>query len=148
MPVAYVWTWSLNPAERPSSTSKHETSVSDPYQYFMLNTHPDTGFWWSKIGKNLQLKIFFYLLLSKTTIYLSLGIHKGRPSYRRSLQASALKREHSALQNMKFHKFFLFLGHFCPPGSGSGIHWPDWIRIQSGSGSETLMKCLHFFSFL
>ncbi len=38
------------------------------------------------------------------------------------------------------------MGHFCPPGSGSGsgiriqirIHWPGWIRIQSGSGSETL----------
>ncbi len=36
------------------------------------------------------------------------------------------------------------MGHFRPPGSGSGfririrnrIHWPDWIRIQSGS--ETL----------
>ncbi len=30
-----------------------------------------------------------------------------------------------------------FVGHFCPPGSGSGfrfrirIHWPDWIRIRN-----------------
>ncbi len=36
------------------------------------------------------------------------------------------------------------MGHFCPPGSGSGfwirirIHWPDRIRIQFGSGSATL----------
>ncbi len=36
------------------------------------------------------------------------------------------------------------MGHLCPPGSGSGfririrIHWPDWIRIQSGS--ETLIR--------
>ncbi len=36
------------------------------------------------------------------------------------------------------------MGHFCPPGSGSGfririrIHWPDLIRILYGSGSETL----------
>jgi hypothetical protein len=34
-----------------------------------------------------------------------------------------------------------FVGHFCPPGSGSGIririHWPDWIRIQSGSATLT-----------
>ncbi len=36
------------------------------------------------------------------------------------------------------------MGHFCPPGSGSGsgfpirirIHRPDWIRIQYGSGSR------------
>ncbi len=25
-------------------------------QHFWLNTGPDTGFWWPKIGKNLQLK--------------------------------------------------------------------------------------------
>ncbi len=47
-------------------------------------------------------------------------------------------------------KISTFVGHFCPPGSGSGsririrIHWPDWIRIQSGSGSETLVyTCVH-----
>ncbi len=49
---------------------------------------------------------------------------------------SDLKREYPALQNMKFLNFFSCCG------SGSGfriwirIHWPDWIRIQSGS--ETL----------
>jgi hypothetical protein len=37
----------------------------------------------------------------KTTIYLSLGLYKGRPSYRRSLQSSK--------ENMKFLNFFLFL---------------------------------------
>ncbi len=41
-----------------------------------------------------------------------------------------------------FLTFFYFLGHFCLPGSGPGfkilIQCPDWIRIQSGSGSETL----------
>ncbi len=37
------------------------------------------------------------------------------------------------------------MGHFCSAGPGSGfririrIHWPDWIWIQSGSGSETLV---------
>ncbi len=61
---------------------------------------------------------------------------------------SALKRGHPKLQNMNFYQLFsTFVGHFCPPGSGSGswfririrIHWPHWIRIQSGSGSETLV---------
>jgi hypothetical protein len=33
---------------------------------------------------------------------------------------SALKREHPALQKMKFiYKKFYVVGHFCPPGSGS-----------------------------
>ncbi len=47
---------------------------------------------------------------------------------------------------MKFLIFFTFVGHFRPPWSGSGfrilirIHWLDRIRIQSGSGSETLCQ--------
>ncbi len=59
-------------------------------------------------------------------------------------KSQTLKREHPALQNMKFLIFFYFCGSFCPPGSGFGfwirirIHWPDIIRIQFGSGSATL----------
>ncbi len=41
---------------------------------------------------------------SKTTIYLSLGIHKGRPSYKRSHQ---LSKENI---NMQFLNFFYFCG--------------------------------------
>ncbi len=33
---------------------------------------------------------------------------------------SALKREHPALQKLKFINFFMFVGHFCPPGPGHG----------------------------
>jgi hypothetical protein len=48
-----------------------------------------------------------------------------RPPERKSKlqkKPSALKREHQALQNMKFLNFFsTFVGNFCPPGSGSGI---------------------------
>jgi hypothetical protein len=52
---------------------------------------------------------------SKIAIYLSLSLHKGRPSYR------TFKRENPALPNMKFLHFFLFFwGNFCPTG----------IRIQ------------------
>ena len=66
------------------------------------------------------------------------------PGYRRSLQ---LTKE--AIQHFKTWIFSTFVGHFCPPGSGSGpvfklrirIQWSDWIRIQygSGSGSTTLV---------
>jgi hypothetical protein len=47
-----------------------------------------------------------------------------RPPYRTpKLQEKplALKREHPVLKNMKILDFFsIFVGHFCPPGSGSG----------------------------
>jgi hypothetical protein len=57
---------------------------------------------WKKF--TAEKKILFWI--KKNSIYLSLGLHKGRPSYRRSLQ---LKREHPALQNMKFLDYFLLL---------------------------------------
>ncbi len=79
----------------------------------------------------------------KTAIYLSLGLHKVCPGYRRSLQ---LTKE--AIQHFKTWIFSTFVGHLCPPGSGSGsvfklririrIQWSDWIRIQSGSGSGSV----------
>ncbi len=40
--------------------------------------------WWRKIEKNTAEKLF-YLFLLKIAIYFSLGLHKGRPSYRGSL---------------------------------------------------------------
>ncbi len=74
----------------------------------------------------------YSIFLSKTTIYLSIGLYKGRSSYRRSLQP--LKEEnHPALQNMKLI-FSIFVGHFWPPGSG----FTD--LIESGSGSETIVS--------
>jgi hypothetical protein len=44
-------------------------------QHFRLNTDPDPGFWWPKIEKNLELKKKYFFFKSKTTIYLSLGLH-------------------------------------------------------------------------
>ncbi len=89
------------------------------------------GFKMTKIEKNYSWKKNLIVFGSKTTIYLSLGLHKGRSSYRRSL----LKRGHATLQNMNINFFSTFVDHFCPPGSGSGfrirIHWPDWIRIRN-----------------
>jgi hypothetical protein len=55
-----------------------------------------------------------------------------RPSYSMSKlqkKPSALKRGHPTRQNMNFYQnFSTFVGHFCPPGSGSGFR----IRIHSG----------------
>jgi hypothetical protein len=44
---------------------------------------------------------------------------------------SALRREHPALQKMKFFYFSIFLGHFCPPESESGSTTLDKTIISS-----------------
>jgi hypothetical protein len=68
-------------------------------QHFRLNTNPDPdpirfqGFNDQKLKKNTaEKKIYFFL--SKTAIYLSLGLHKVCPSYRRSLQLSKEAIQH------------------------------------------------------
>ncbi len=43
-------------------------------------------------------------------------------------------------QNMNFLNFFYFRGSFLP--SGIRVKWPDWIQIQSGPGSETLLQAI------
>jgi hypothetical protein len=99
----------------------------DPDPVFFVNAdpdpEPDPGFWWQKIGKNYsrkQLVFFLYLKLQ----FLSLGLHKGRPSYRRSLHP--FKENTSHFKTKIFFTFFL--GLFGPPGSGS--LFPMRIRIQ------------------
>ncbi len=113
-------------------------------QHFRLNTDPVPdpiriqGFWWQKIWKNLQPKKMNFFL-SNTTLYLSQGLHKGRPSYKKSLQ---LSKENSTSKHELSELFSTFVGHFCPPESGFRkqirirIQWPDWIRIQFGSGPQ------------
>jgi hypothetical protein len=54
---------------------------------------PDPGFDDLKLKKiTAEKKLIFFG--SKTTIYLSLSLHKGRPSYRRSLQPSKKNIQH------------------------------------------------------
>ncbi len=79
----------------------------------------------------------------QTTIYLSLGLHKGRPSYRRSLQLAKENIQHFKTRN--FLIFILLLWFTFAllnpyPDSEYGFGSTDLIesRIQYGSGSETL----------
>jgi hypothetical protein len=37
-------------------------------------------------------------------------------------EAFSSQKGHSAIQNIKFLPFILFLGHFWPPGSGPSFH--------------------------
>ncbi len=99
---------------------------TDPDPAFFLIADPDPGsrsrVWWSEIEKIYNLKFNFFFSWSKIAIYLSLGLHKGRPSYRRSLPE---------VQKMKILSFFFnLLGHFCSPGTGSGSAICMRIRIQ------------------
>ncbi len=122
--------------------------VSDPYsfdrvririQHFRLNTDPDPiriqGFDDQKLKKIYSWKKNW----SQTTIYLSLGLHKVTE------EAFSSQMRTSSTSKHEIPNFFsTFVRHLCHPGSGSGfririrIHWLDWIRIQYGSGSETL----------
>ncbi len=96
------------------------------------------GFHDQEIEKKFQLKKNVIFFLSKIAIYryFLLGLHKGCPSYRRSLQSSKKNIHHFKTWN--FFDFF----HFCPPGSGSGTiefgyntdpdpkHWCKIYRVK------------------
>jgi hypothetical protein len=82
-------------------------------------------------------KITFFGDQKLQLTYLALGLHKGRPIYRRSLQISKENIQHFKTWN--FLIFFYFCGSFFPSWIRIRIHWPDWILIHYGSGSETLV---------
>ena len=137
--------------------------VADPQSAFISSgsgssilgwTDPDPiriqGFNDQKFKKNYSWKFFYIFFISKTAIYLYLGLHKVCPSYRRSLQPS---KRTSSTSNMKFLNFLLLLRvsfALLDPDSeyGSGFtdlipevnvafldrdirYRPTWIWIQS-----------------
>ncbi len=80
-------------------------------QHFRLNIDPDLGFYDQKLEKKLQLKKLNIFLI-KIAIYLSPGLHKGRPSYRWSLQP--VKKNIQHLKTWDFLIFFYYCGSFLP----------------------------------
>jgi hypothetical protein len=91
-----------------------------------------------KSWKKLQMKKNLSNLDEKMAIYCTNVLIPGPPKRTSKLQEkpSALKREHPALQQLKFISFFsIFVSHFCLPGSGSGSHRVR-IPIESGSNSD------------
>jgi hypothetical protein len=85
--------------------------------------------------KKIQLKKI-KLFGSKTTIYLSLELHKGRPSYGRNLQLS--KENIQYLKTCNFLNFvYFFFGSLLPSWIRIRSHWPE-----SEFGSETLVCSL------
>ncbi len=65
------------------------------------------GFNDQKLRKKITADIFFYFFMIKTAIYLSLGLHKVFPSYRRSLQLSKEAIQH--FKTWTFTNFCLLL---------------------------------------
>jgi hypothetical protein len=101
---------------------------SDPA--FQVNPDPSwiQGFDDQKVKKKNTAEISFPFFDQNYTL-LSLGLHKGRPSYRRSLPPS---KEY--IKYLKFINLFsIFVGHFCPPGSEYGSRDPT----ESGSNTDT-----------
>ncbi len=110
----------------------HLIRIRIQLQHFRLNTDPDP------IWIRFRIQSGSRALMTKNWKKIT-GLHKERPSYRRSLQLSKEAIQHFKTWTKK--KIYTFVGHFCPPGSVSGfririrIHWPGWIRIQSGSAT-------------
>jgi hypothetical protein len=71
--------------------------------------------------KNLQLT----KICSQIAIYLSPGLHKGRPSYRRSLQPSKENIQHPSTLKHEISNFFQFLRVILPYGIQIRIHGSD-----------------------
>ncbi len=84
------------------------------------------GFNDQKLEKNYSWKKNLIFFLSKTAIYLSLGLHKVCPSYRKSLQLSKEAIQH--FKTWTFTNFFLLLWVIF------GLLDPD-PDSESGSGS-------------
>ncbi len=82
----------------------------------------------TKNWKTFTAEKKFLFFWSKLAIYFSLGLHKERPSFRRSLQHSNKVIQHFKHENSLF--FSIFVVHFCPPGSGSGSAFWMQIRFQ------------------
>ncbi len=88
-----------------------------------------SGFWWPKTGKHLQQKIFI-MFWSKIVIYLFLGLHKGCPSYMRSLPQNRTSRT----SKLEFSSLLWVILALLDPDPysqcGSRSVFPIWIRIQ------------------
>ncbi len=125
--------------DRSSIYSADKIIVSDPdslnriqIQHFSLITNPDPDeawFWWPKIH-----------FWSKIAIDLSLGLHKKRPSYRRSLQPS--KRTSSTSKHQISWLFPIFVGHFdLLDPDPDPLTWLNPVQFWSA----TCIKFLFFF---
>ncbi len=74
--------------------------------WIRIGLSPDLKFWWQKVTKFYRWKILKNLCI-KNYNFLSIGVHEGRPSYRRNFQPS--KKNIQQLKAWNFYTFFQFL---------------------------------------
>ncbi len=97
-------------------------------QHFRLNTDPDPGFLWSKNWKKFTAENF--LFISKTTIYLSLGLHKGRPVTKKAFSSQKRTSSNSNHEITYFSLLLLVIFALLDPDPDS----------EYGSGSTDLIE--------
>ncbi len=93
------------------------------------------------ITKNWRRKNVLFLK-SKIAIYLSLVLHKGFASFSWSLQTSKENIRH--FKKWTLLHFSIFVGHFCPPGSGS---IPDTQHELLSDSFFTFLESLFIYIF-
>ncbi len=76
----------------PPTESLARNRDSDPYSFDRSGSNPDPGFLWPKIEKIYSWN--FLYIKNYSTIYLSLGLNKSHPSYKRSFQLSKENIQH------------------------------------------------------
>ncbi len=90
---------------------------------------------WKKVTAKKKLHFFY---IKNYNLYLSLGLHKERPSYRRSLQLSKEAIQH--FKTWTFKKFLLLWVIFAlldpDPDSESGSRSGSTDPIESGSNPD------------
>ncbi len=111
-------------------------------RHFRPSTEPDPdatriqGFDDQKLKKITVRKKFYIFFFKKCNLFIPRPPER---TFKLQEKASAPKREHPALQNMKLLNYFYFCGSFLP----SWIRIPNpgplsWLNPDFGSGSETL----------
>ncbi len=117
---------------------------TNPDPAFQVNpdTDPDPGFWWPKTAEKKYSWNFFFFFDPKLQFTCSYATIKYLQATGEAF--SSQKRTYSTSKNEIYYLFPMFLGHFCPSGSGSGlqirirIQKTHWILIQSGCGSGSI----------
>jgi hypothetical protein len=151
----------MHPARRPSPSSTRSwmgESCFCLYQCwgsrFIESAGSGSRVLMTKNWREKKLKNFFYHFFNSywNLLFPISYLHKGSLSSRRSPQASKENIQHGKKWNL--FTFSIFVGHFCPPGSGSVLRirililGPHWIRINLDPDPQHWFTPSHIPSFL
>ncbi len=104
-------------------------SLIQHFKWIRLRVRIQGFVWLTKLKKIFNLNFLLFFFWSKIAIYFSLCLHKGRPSYRRSLQP--LKKNIQRFERWNLITVFYFSVPFFPSKIRRQIQGPHWIRIHN-----------------